>query len=98
MTFLKSQGDDQWLLSLYIQPRASKNEVAGRHDNSLKIRLTSPPVDGKANKALLAFLAKQLRVSKSSLVLKSGLQSRHKNVCISGLAEQVIRERLGVGE
>lgn len=95
MDCLQLQPDGRCLLSLYIQPRASKNEVAGLHENSLKIRLTSPPVDGKANKALLAFLAKLLCVTKSSLEVKSGFHNRHKIIAISGLTEHIIRERLG---
>ncbi len=97
MNYLQDQSDGRWTLALYVQPRAGKNEVVGLHNNSLKIRLTSPPVDGKANKALLAFLAKLLRVSKSSLEIKSGHQGRHKKICVSGLQRDVILERLGQG-
>ncbi|WP_035247713.1 DUF167 domain-containing protein [Desulfogranum mediterraneum] len=85
-----AQADGAVLLRLYVQPRASKNEFAGLHNQALKLRLTSPPVDGKANKAVLAFLAKVLGVSKSSLVIKSGQQSRTKTVLIEGRSlEQV---------
>ncbi len=95
MDYLQCRSDGRCLLCLYIQPRASKNEVVGLYDDSLKIRLTSPPVDGKANKALLAFLAKLLNVPKSALEMKSGHQSRRKCVYVSGLQEHVIRKRLG---
>ena len=69
-------------LSLHIQPRASKNEVCGVQDNALKIRLTSPPVDGAANKLCREFLAGLFGVSKSAVEIVSGETSRHKRVCI----------------
>lgn len=78
-------------LKVYVQPRASKNEIAGIHNGSLKLRLTSPPVDGKANKAVLVFLAKALGLPKSSLSLKSGHQNRNKVVCIEQCTEEQLR-------
>ena len=70
-------------ISLHIQPRASRNEVCGVHDNALKIRLTSPPVDGAANKLCLEFLAGVFGIPKSSITIIAGDASRHKRVCIS---------------
>lgn len=70
------------VLSLHIQPRASKNEICGLLDNSLKIRLTSPPVDGAANKLCREFLASLLKVPKSAVEIISGDTSRHKRVRI----------------
>lgn len=69
-------------ISLQIQPRSSKNEVCGVQDNSLKIRLTSPPVDGAANKLCCEFLAGVFHVAKSSVRILSGETSRHKLVAI----------------
>lgn len=69
-------------ISLHIQPRASRNEVCGVHDNTLKIRLTSPPVDGAANKLCREFIADLLGVSKSSVEIISGETSRLKRVRI----------------
>ncbi len=66
------------ILSLYVQPGASKTEVCGVHDDRIKIRLKAPPVDGKANQALCAFLAEEFDVKKSQVVLKSGETSRLK--------------------
>lgn len=71
-------------LSLHIQPRASKNEICGIQDNALKIRLTSPPVDGAANKLCREFLAGIFGVPKSAVEIISGETSRHKRVCIRG--------------
>lgn len=65
-------------LTLHIQPGAKKTEVAGVHGDALKIRLAAPPVDGKANAALIDFLAARLGLSKSQLSLKSGQTSRRK--------------------
>ncbi len=65
-------------ITLHIQPGAKKTEVAGLHGEALKIRLAAPPVDGKANAALIGFVAKRLGLAKSAVSLKSGLSSRHK--------------------
>lgn len=69
-----------YLISIYVQPRAAKNAIAGLHDQALKIRLTAPPVDGAANKMCLQFLAKQLDVPKAALQIESGYSSRRKTV------------------
>lgn len=71
------------VLNLHIQPRASRNEVCGVQANALKIRLTSPPVDGAANKLCREFLADLLHVPKSSVEIISGETSRHKRVRIT---------------
>lgn len=68
------------ILNLHIQPGAKKTEVTGEHGDALKIRLAAPPVDGKANTALLAFLGKKLGLPKAALRIKSGDTSRHKRV------------------
>ena len=78
-------------LSLHIQPRASKNEVCGVQDNALKIRLTSPPVDGAANKLCREFIADLFDISKSSVEIISGETSRYKRVRISGRDQEQLR-------
>lgn len=70
------------ILDCHLQPKASKDEFAGLHGERVKIRLTAPPVDGKANAQLLAFLARVFAVSKSQISLESGQQSRQKRVRI----------------
>ena len=67
-------------LTLHIQPGAKRTEIAGAHGDALKIRLAAPPVDGKANAALLEFLAERLRLPKSEVLLISGHGSRRKIV------------------
>jgi len=87
---------DGILLNLHIQPRASKNEVCGLQDNALKIRLTSPPVDGAANKLCREFLADLFAVPKSAVEIVSGETSRHKRVRICsadpGRLQQIINK------
>lgn len=78
--FHQRSGDGRLLLTLHIQPGAKKTEVCGLHGDALKIRLAAPPVDGKANAALLAFVADRLDLPKSAVSLKSGQTSRRKVV------------------
>jgi len=94
MPYLQSLTDGSLLLKLLVQPKASKNEIAGLQNDALKLRLTTPPIEGRANKAVIAFLAKRLHLPKSSLVIKSGQQSRHKQILISGCEEQRARQLL----
>lgn len=74
--------DEILLLNVYIQPRASRDEIVGLHGNELKIRLTAPPVDGKANAQLIKFLAKTFGVNRSQIEILSGESSRHKRLAI----------------
>ena len=67
---------------LYVQPRASRNKVVGLQGDELKVALTAPPVDGAANKACCAFLAKLCNLPKSSVKLVSGETSRHKRLLL----------------
>lgn len=80
---LCSVNGDGIVLNLHIQPRASKNEVCGVQGDALKIRLTSPPVDGAANKLCREFLAELFHVPKSAVAIISGETSRHKRVKIT---------------
>ena len=72
------------LLSVRVQPRASQDEIVGPHGtDSLKVRITAPPVDGKANAHLIKFLAKAFGVPKSQVALISGTTGRDKRIAIS---------------
>ena len=73
-----------WLLELHIQPGAKKSEVAGLHGDALKIRIASPPVDGKANAALIAFVADALGVPKSAVQVVRGETARRKRLSVAG--------------
>ena len=66
------------LLTVHVQPRASRDEIAGHHADALKIRITSPPVDGKANAHLLQFLAREFDVARNHVELLSGESGRRK--------------------
>ena len=81
-------------LSAIIQPRSSKNEVTGIYNNALKIRLTSPPVDGAANKECIRFFSKLLGVSPSEITIVQGFSSRNKTIEVIGLTEKQFREIL----
>lgn len=85
MSWLRADGDGV-MLTLHIQPGAKKTEVAGLHGDALKIRLAAPPVDGKANEALVAFVAKTLGVPKANVELVSGQTSRAKRLRVAGVA------------
>jgi len=80
--------------SAIIQPRSSKNEVAGIYNDALKIRLTSPPVEGAANKACMRFFSKWLGVSPSKISIVQGLSSKNKTIEVAGLTEKQFREIL----
>ena len=84
MSWCVQAADGSLILTLHIQPGARKTEIVGLHGEALKIRLAAPPVDGKANAALLGFLAKACGVSKSAVELLSGDTSRAKRVRLRG--------------
>lgn len=85
--------EDGIVLNIHVQPRASKNQICGVQGEALKIRLTSPPVDGAANKLCREFLADLFGVARSYVEILSGETSRHKRVRISGdpaLLEKIV--------
>jgi len=71
-------------LSLFVQPRASRNQVVGLQGGELKVRLTAPPVEGEANKACCVYVAKLCGLSKGCVTLVSGDASRHKRLLLEG--------------
>lgn len=82
------------ILNLNVQPRSTRTALAGLHGSSLKLKVQSPPVNGAANKACQQFLAKLFKVSKSSVVLKSGHNSREKAFLIAGISLDYALARL----
>jgi uncharacterized protein (TIGR00251 family) len=70
------------VLSVRVQPKASRNAIQGVHGEALKIAITAPPVDGAANKACIAFVAKQLGLAKSAVAILSGETSRNKRLLL----------------
>jgi uncharacterized protein (TIGR00251 family) len=77
-----------------VQPRARKNAVVGELGDALKVALTAPPVDGKANKACIEFFSDALRVPRSAVTILSGEASRNKVIRVAGITEALLRERL----
>ncbi|WP_260261543.1 DUF167 family protein YggU [Vibrio intestinalis] len=76
------EGEDV-VLRLYIQPKASRDKIVGLHGEELKIAITAPPVDGKANAHLSKYLAKQFKVAKGLISIEKGELGRHKQVRIT---------------
>lgn len=74
------QGD--LYIRLVLQPKASRDQFVGIHNEELKITITAPPIDGKANAHLIKFLSKSFKVSKSAVLLEKGELSRHKQIRI----------------
>ncbi|MDR2637099.1 MAG: DUF167 domain-containing protein [Zoogloeaceae bacterium] len=85
---------DGCLLTLHVQPGAKKTAIAGLHGDALKIRLAAPPVDGKANIALMHSLASWLDLPKAALTLKAGQASRRKTIHIEGMPAEEAARRL----
>lgn len=73
-------------LVLHVQPGAKQTSVAGLHGEALKIRLAAPPIEGRANEALLRYVADRFGVPLRNVELKQGGQSRHKRIAVSGSA------------
>ncbi|ACL33062.1 DUF167 family protein YggU [Glaesserella parasuis] len=69
-------------LRIFLQPKASRDQIVGLHDNELKIAITAPPIDGQANAHLLKYLSKLFKVPKSSIVLEKGELQRHKQIFV----------------
>ena len=75
-------------------PRASKNELQGIHGDALKVRLQAPPIEGKANQALIRFLSETLEVPRSQISVASGETGRNKSVLFNGISRAELINRL----
>ena len=78
-----------------VHPRAKKNAITGEVGDALKLALTAPPADGKANAACIEFFAKLLNLPRSSVTIAAGLNNRNKVIRVTGLTAQQVRDRLG---
>jgi uncharacterized protein (TIGR00251 family) len=76
----RENADGSIMLEIHVQPGAKKSEVAGVHGNALKIRVAAPPVEGKANAALVAFLADQFSVARRAVTIVRGENGRRKTI------------------
>jgi uncharacterized protein len=80
--------------TIRVHPRGKENAVIGELGNALKVSLTTPPVEGRANQACIEFFAKLLRVPQSSITIASGLRTRNKVIRVVGVTGEYVRERL----
>jgi len=80
--------------AIKVQPRARKNAITGELGDALKLALTAPPVDGRANEACIEFLANLLDVPRSSVTIASGETSRNKVIRVAGMTADEIRRRI----
>lgn len=88
---------DNCIIKVRVQPKASRNQVDGYEEGTLRLRVTAPPTDGKANAGVIALLAKTLGISKSKLAIVRGHGSRDKSVSIDTLSELEVRRRIAAG-
>lgn len=84
-------------LELHVQPGASRTEVAGLHGDRLKLRIAAPPVEGKANDAVIEWIAGRCGVPRARVRIMRGAGSRRKSVEIEGVTVEAVRGALGVG-
>ena len=81
--------------AIRVHPRAKSDAITGEIGNSLKMALTAPPVEGRANEACIEFFAKLLKVPRSSVSIAAGQNSRNKVIRVGGLSADEVRKRLG---
>ena len=80
--------------SVRVIPRSSRSEIAGEHDGAIKVKLTSPPVDGAANTELIKLFAKKLGVAKSAVEIVSGETSKTKRLKVTGVTAEQFRNAI----
>jgi len=88
------EGSSGVSFAIKVHPRAKVNAIAGELGAAIKVSLTAPPVDGRANDACIEFFAKLLKVPRSSFTIASGQTSRNKVISVSGVTGQYIRDRM----
>ncbi|WP_028320638.1 DUF167 domain-containing protein [Desulfatiglans anilini] len=94
----RSEAAPSTILRIKVIPRSSRNQLAGVEDGLVKIKLTAPPVDGKANKALCSFLAELFGKPQNAVTILNGEKGRLKTIRIAGMnsekADRMIRESI----
>lgn len=95
---MRQRSDDQVgaRIAVRIAPRASRDAIGGMLGGELIVRVTAPPVDGRANEAVTGLLAKRLRVARGAVSIVQGRRSRRKVVEVRGLTDSEVRRRLGL--
>jgi len=92
--FAIKESDHGVSFAVKVHPRAKKNAITGELGDALKLSLTTPPLEGRANDACVEFFAKLLKVPRSSVTIASGLSSRNKVIRVAGVTAAFVRERL----
>jgi uncharacterized protein len=87
-------GRAEGTLAVRVQPRAARDEIVGERDGALVVRLTAPPVEGRANEALCRLLARRLGVAPGRVTVVGGARARTKRVRVEGLTDGEIAEKL----
>ena len=82
------------IFAIKVHPRAKKDAITGEMGDSLKVALTAPPLEGRANEACIEFFAKLLKVQRSSITIAAGQNSRNKVIRVAGLSAEEVRKRL----
>jgi uncharacterized protein (TIGR00251 family) len=85
-----SEKDGCLTFQVHVVPRASRSEIVGEHNGALRVRLAAPPVDGAANRELVAVLAKALHVTRSAVVIDAGHTSKIKRVTIRQCGPEIL--------
>jgi uncharacterized protein (TIGR00251 family) len=93
---LCTQKDNAIVINIYVQPRASRTELVGIIEGSLKTALTAPPLEGKANEQLISLLSKKLDTKKTAITLLRGEKARNKQVKIEGLTCNELKNKLNI--
>jgi uncharacterized protein (TIGR00251 family) len=96
-TWLRVAADGSLVLTVHVQPNAKRTEFAGAHGEAMKLRLAAPPVDGKANAALVAFVAAYCGVGRAAVTLLSGETSRAKRLRVEGADEAALQRLRALG-
>jgi uncharacterized protein (TIGR00251 family) len=83
-------------LKIHLLPRASRDEICGLQGDAIKVKVTAPPIEGRANMALQRFIAKKLNLSSSQVEIMAGQRSREKILRISGISRAAVEKALGI--
>jgi len=85
------------VLTVHVQPKASRTECVGIHGDALKIRVAAPPIDGAANDELIRFIAGRCAIPHASVLIQSGAKGRHKRLYLKGITAELVMTRLTPG-
>ena len=91
---MRAEVETEALIRVKVTPRSSRTEIAGRENDVYRVKLTDPPVEGRAKKALIALLAEKLRIPKRDIEIVSGDKGRLKTVRVRGMSEVAVRQAL----